>query len=344
MAEIVDAPFHAPLWLRSPHLQTLWGPLCRRAPTLARRRETLILDDGDHLLLDWAGPEPAPGALQVLLLHGLSGCSESLYVLGTQARLAAAGITSVAMNSRGAAQPNDTALSYHAGETGDLDQTLRHLRDRDATGPLLAMGVSLGGSRLLNWLARRDSGALTAAVAVCSPLDLAACADRLDRGFSKLYRRHLLNQLLSNLGRQRRHLDKVDQAQAKRLADLDTGGLRSFWQFDSRVIAPLYGFRDAAHYYADCSAGPHLRAITTPTLMIQAADDPFMIPATLPSRAELGPGVTLELSRHGGHVGFVAGTPANPQYWLEKRLAAFAADFHDEMPVRKPRDRRRRAR
>ena len=329
MAEIVEAPFRAPWWLRSPHLQTLWGPLCRRADELERRRETLPLADGDHLLLDWAGPDPRPGAPRVVLLHGLSGSSDSHYVRGTQARLAAVGIASVAINSRGAAVPNDTALSYHAGEIEDLDAVFRHLRASDSRGPLVAMGVSLGGSRLLNWLARADNGALSAAVAVCSPLGLATCADRMDRGLSRIYRRHLISELLTSLRRQRRHLETVAPDQARRLAALDLSGIRSFWQFDGQVIAPLYGFRDAAHYYAECSAGPRLPEIRTPTLMIQAEDDPFMTRAVLPGQGDLGPGVTLELSRQGGHVGFVAGTPTAPEYWLEKRLVAFASGFAD---------------
>lgn len=327
MAEIVDARFRAPAWLRSAHLQTLWGPLLRRPPSLPRERETLTLDDGDHLLLDRAGPTPGDGDPLALLLHGLTGCSESLYVLGTQAKLASAGIASVAMNSRGAVRPNNTALSYHAGETEDLDAVIRHLR-AGHEGPLLAMGVSLGGSRLLNWLARRDSGALTAAVAVCSPLDLAACASRMDLGLSRIYRRHLLGEMRTAIDRQRRHLQRTNPDEARRLAVLDDAvGARSFWEFDSRVIAPIYGFRDAADYYAQCSAGPHLGGIHTPTRMIQAVDDPFMTPGSLPGRTDLGPGVTLELSPHGGHVGFVTGSPRRPRYWLEERLTAFASAF-----------------
>ena len=305
----------------------MWSTLFRRAEPLSRRRETLPLNDGDHLLLDWAGPEPDAGAPRVLLLHGLSGCSDSHYIRGTQARLAAQGITSVAMNSRGAAAPNDTALCAHAGEIDDLDTVIQVLRQRDRQGPLIAMGVSLGGSRVLNWLARTDNGALTAAVAVCSPLRLDLCANRMDQGLSRIYRRHLITALLATLKRQQRHLRRVAPQQAERLAALNLSGIKSFWTFDDRVIAPLYGFRGAAHYYAESSAGPRLQAIRTPTLMIQAEDDPFMTPAMLPTRDELGPGVTLELSPHGGHVGFVTGGPRDPEYWLEKRLTAFAAGF-----------------
>jgi len=327
MGEILPAAFQPPAWLRSAHLQTMWSTFFRRPEPLSRRRESLPLDDGDHLLLDWAGPAPEAGALRVLLLHGLSGCSDSHYIRGTQARLAALGITSVAMNSRGAAAPNDTALCAHAGEIADLDAVIQALRRRDRDGPLIAMGVSLGGSRVLNWLARSDDGSLSAAVAVCSPLRLDLCANRMDQGLSRIYRRHLIRNLLATLKRQQRHLEQVAPSQAERLAALNLRGIKSFWTFDERIIAPLYGFRGAAHYYAEASAGPRLQAIRTPTLMIQAEDDPFMTPAMLPARDELGPGVTLELSSGGGHVGFVGGRPGNPEYWLEQRLAAFAGGF-----------------
>ena len=38
--------FRAPWWLRSPHLQTVYGPLLRRGPGPALRRERIELDDG----------------------------------------------------------------------------------------------------------------------------------------------------------------------------------------------------------------------------------------------------------------------------------------------------------
>ena len=98
--------------------------------------------------------------------------------------------------------------------------------------------------------------------------------------------------------------------------------LRTFWQFDDQVTAPLHGFADATDYYTRCSSRQFLRRIRTPTLILHARDDPFMTPDAIPTARELAPGVRLELSAHGGHVGFVAGrVPWRPQYWLEGRIA-----------------------
>jgi hypothetical protein len=53
-----------------------------------------------------------------------------------------------------------------------------------------------------------------------------------------------------------------------------------------------------------------------------------MFPHTAPREHELGPGVTLELSEHGGHVGFVAGSvPGRPRYWLDERIVSYLREL-----------------
>jgi predicted alpha/beta-fold hydrolase len=104
----------------------------------------------------------------------------------------------------------------------------------------------------------------------------------------------------------------------ERLEALDT-----FRLFDNEVTAPLHGFRDVDDYYGRSSSRQYLRAIATPTLILHAADDPFVPADAIPRDEELGPGVTLELSQGGGHVGFVAGgLPFRARYWLERRICA----------------------
>ena len=171
------------------------------------------------------------------------------------------------------------------------------------------------------------SALIIAAATVCVPLDLGICARRLDQGFSRIYRKHLLGQLCEDFDARRAHLREHFPEHAKRFEDIGPlDGIGNFVEYDNRVIAPLYGFRDADDYYRQCSALPKLQRIKVPTLMIQAADDPFMTPAVLPGAGQVSPSITLEVTRHGGHVGFVAGTVRKPVYWLEPELAGWIVE------------------
>ena len=99
--------------------------------------------------------------------------------------------------------------------------------------------------------------------------------------------------------------------------------LKTFWDFDAAYTAPIHGFSSADDYYTKCSSRQFLKYIVTPTLIIHSKDDPFMSPAIIPSKAELSSSITLELTEHGGHVGFIGGSFFHPEYWLEKRISYF---------------------
>ena len=312
-------------WLKHPHLQTLWPALMRRPPRLSRKREHLPTADGDVLDLDWHGEAPRP---IVMLLHGLSGSSQSSYILGMQAALNARGFRTVALNFRGCGgQPNQTARCYHSGDTDDLDGLYRHLRQRYPHTPMAAVGYSLGGNVLLKWLGEgRSEVDLFAAAAVSVPLLLNLCSSRMDLGFSKLYRNQLLRELKQYVQLKHRHLLRLGHAhEAEKLSRLgDLSPLSSFWEYDDRVIAGLYPFRDVHDYYAKSSSRQFLKSILTPTLIVHSHDDPFMSPGVIPREAELSAAVEFEIASHGGHVGFVAGdNPCRPRYWLEERIPLF---------------------
>ncbi|MGR9052496.1 MAG: hydrolase [Gammaproteobacteria bacterium] len=321
-----NSDFKPAWWLNNPHLQTLYPALLRRVPLPpCRRRERLATPDGDFLVLDWCGEGDAP---LVMMLHGLAGCSRSGYMKGLQAALWSSGLRTVAMNFRGCTgESNRLARCYHSGETEDIDFAYRTLHRREPGTPVAAVGFSLGGNVLLKWLGEQGPRLpLFAAVAVSVPLLLNVCADKMDRGFSKIYRRHLLNCLKRYMQVKQRFLeDSGNVSEAEKIGRLgDLSAIESFWQYDDRVVAKLHGFKDVHDYYRRSSSRQFLAGIKVPTLLIQADDDPFMTKAVLPERGELSPSVRLEVTRGGGHVGFVTGaTPFRPQYWLERRIPAF---------------------
>ena len=99
---------------------------------------------------------------------------------------------------------------------------------------------------------------------------------------------------------------------------------KDFFEFDDAYIAPIFSYRNALDYYEKCSSGQFLKKIRRPTLIVHALDDPFMTPDIVPKESELSPAVTLELSTHGGHVGFIAaGRFGEPAFWLEPRMTDF---------------------
>ena len=313
------SPFQPAWWLPGPHLQTLWGALGRRAPMLQRQRERLWLADGDFLDLDWHGPHD-PHAPLALLLHGLTGSSNSHYILGLQQRLAANGWASVALNWRGCSgEPNLLPRGYHSGASEDLAETIAHLRAQRPMAPLYAVGYSLGGNVLLKHLGESgDESGLQGAVAVSVPFRLDQCADRIGVGFSRVYQAHFMRAMVAYVKDKQRLF--IHKGQADRLSILEKlgplDGMRTFWDFDGRITAPLHGFKDADDYYRRASSRYYLQRIQVPTLLIQSRDDPFVYPHSLPRADELAPGTTFELHARGGHVGFID----HHGYYLERRI------------------------
>ena len=312
---VVPGTFTPAWWLPGPHLQTLWPALIRRPPRLMSTRERIELPDGDFVDIDWAGRS---GPI-VVVLHGLQGSSRSPHVRGLMGALARHGFRSAAMHFRGCSgEPNRLPRTYHSGETGDLDFVAQRLRRRHPATPLAAVGFSLGGNVLLKWLAERGAGAeIAAAAAVSVPFRLDRVADRLERGFSRIYKRHFIADLHRSIR------DKF----RNRPGTIDLDAMRSDWSFrgfDNRVTAPLHGFRDAEHYYAKSSCRRYLREVRRPTLILHALDDPFMTRDIVPGGDEISPSIRLECSVAGGHVGFVGGRmPWSARYWIEERILRF---------------------
>lgn len=321
----VNTAFKNAWWLKNAHLQTLYPALFRKISAPLLRRERLITPDGDFIDLDWCGEGDEP---LIILLHGLTGSSQSVYIKGLQHVLLANNFRSVTLNFRGCSgEPNNSARCYHSGETGDIDFLYQTLRQREPNSEFAAIGFSLGGNVLLKWLGeQKNSVELFAAAAISVPLVLSICSTRLDKGFSRIYRKNLLRELKQYIIDKHRHLvtigHKLDAEKIKGLGDLSR--IKSFLEYDEQVVAALHGFKNAHDFYTRSSSRQFLKMITVPTLIIQALDDPFMTKEVLPKLDELSSCVQLEITATGGHVGFIMGrNPFSPRYWLERRIPEF---------------------
>ena len=289
-------------------------------------REIWRLPDGDPLTVHFVADQP--GRPSVLVMHGLEGSANARYVVGLLDRVRAAGWNGAAFDFRScgtaAAQQQPAARGlYHAGKTDDLAFVADQLLRRWPGSPLAVVGFSLGGNVTLKWLG--ETGAanpLTAAVTISVPYDLGACAASIDApGFwSHIYRERFLRSL-------RR---KALAAMAHHPGALDAAAIaacRTFADYDGAVIARLFGFASAQDYWARCSSRGFLAAIRRPTFLISAADDPFIPPSSVPrDLIAQNPALTLHLTDHGGHVGFVAGSPLRPRYFADDMTMQFLTE------------------
>lgn len=321
-----EKPFKPAWWLKNSHLQTIFPSFFRKVYCHTEvRRERLMTPDNDFIDIDCCGTGTQP---LVILLHGLTGNSQSGYIKGVQQVLIEQGFRSIALNFRGCSGvSNNSARCYHSGETEDIHFLYQTLRQREPSTPIAAVGFSLGGNALLKWLGEQGNNiTLNAAVAVSVPFVLSTCASKLDAGFSRIYRLNLIRELKQYMRNKYQHLRKIGNVQeADKIRSLgDLSDIKSFWQYDDRVVAKLHGFSGVDDYYNKSSSRQFLNKISIPTLVIHSIDDPFMTLDVIPADDEISSKVTMEITHGGGHVGFVAGkNPFKPTYWLDQRIAEF---------------------
>ena len=322
---ITKSAFKPAWWLANAHAQTVYSTLARNLKTSVDSTERLELPDGDFVDLAWSVDGVPPDAPLVIFLHGLGGSVNSPYVAGLFHAFKRQGWRAVLMHFRGAShEPNRLLRAYHSGDTADVDCLLTTLAQREPNTKKAIVGVSMGGNVLLKWLGEQGPQSLVdAAVAVSVPFQLREAADRMNRGFSRVYQTHLLRRLKTIFAaKAEKHPDNLPTS----LINLEA--LRCFWTFDENVTAPLHGFSSVHAYYREASSRQYLRKIATPTLILHALDDPFMTPEVIPQESDLSSLVTLEISAKGGHVGFIGGNvPGKPIYWLDQRIPAFLRDY-----------------
>ncbi len=315
MGQVTDSGFRPAWWLQNAHLQTLWPTFFRRRPELELSPERVELADGDFIDLAWTRPNGGP---VVVVIHGLEGSLNSHYARATLRSLHQAGFHALFMHLRGCShEPNRLDRSYHSGASEDLAEILAHIAGSHAQPVWGAVGFSLGGNLLLKYLGEQGAKArIHAAVAVSVPFRLLDCTQKLEQGASRMYRNHLMKRM------RRSYLSRF--AQRASPLDVDVSRLQGFFDFDDQITAPLNGFAGAEDYYVRCSSRNYLKDIQVNTLILHALDDPFMYSQTLPDAKELGPGIRMEISAGGGHVGFITGPlPGRAQYWLDQRISHY---------------------
>lgn len=303
-------------------LQTLRNHLCRPSPSLERyaaERVEFSMRDGSGDVLVGTLNRPAEDVARrplVILIHGLTGCEDSRYMLTSARYLLDRGHPVLRLNLRGAGSSRPHCrLQYHAGRSEDLRDVLGHLDGRLAAGGIVVVGYSLGGNLLLKYLGEQGRRApLLGAVSISAPIDLKAAQQRFMARRNRRYHDHILARMKEGIAAP---VSALNDEELKGLA-----GIASVYEFDDRLVAPRNGFAGADDYYARCSALAFLTEVRVPTLLICARNDPWIPDQAYrdfdwSSNARLVP----LLPRGGGHVGFHGIGSRVP--WHDRCIARF---------------------
>jgi predicted alpha/beta-fold hydrolase len=282
----------------------------------SEERVEFPLPDGDRLVAMLHRPAQERDRPLAILIHGLSGTQDSVYLRRSARHLLSHGFPVLRFNLRGAGPSGPLCRwSYHAGRTEDLHAALMRLDGKLAGRGLLAVGFSLGGNLLLKYLGERGRRALfLGAVSVSAPILPKQAQIRIMRRRNSRYHRHLLEGVKADFGRANAEMPTCLRATLSEI--------RTIYEFDDRVVAPINGFDGAEDYYTRTASYPLLGRITVPTLVIHARNDPW-IPVKPYLQFDWAGNAKLLplLPRGGGHVGFHGLGGAAP--WHDRCMVRF---------------------
>ncbi|MEL7059925.1 MAG: alpha/beta fold hydrolase [Acidobacteriota bacterium] len=308
------------------------GNLWTAAPVLAERARPSGGPDGEPWRLMFedraVGEVSLSGTLHrrdprvlVILVHGLGGCGDSLYIRRAARAALDLGVSVLRLSQRGAER--DGRDFYHGGLTSDLKRALTapELAEFD---DVVVLGFSLGGHQALRWATEAGDPRLRAVAAVCSPLDFETSQRDFDRPVRAIYRRYVLSALR----------DIYLAVAARRpvpVAPEQVVASRTLREWDRLCVVPRFGFSSVGDYYARASVAPRLHRLRVPALLVAARHDPMITErAVRLGLRSAHPELRVVWSDRGGHVGFppdvdfgLGGPPGrDPQvlHWLLSHL------------------------
>jgi predicted alpha/beta-fold hydrolase len=259
----------------------------------------------------------------LLALHGLEGSSSAHYMRGIAEKAFTRGFNVILLNQRNCGGTESlTASLYHSGLTADARHVIDEVSRTDGIDRIVVAGYSLGGNlalKLAGEFGDSPPPQLRAVCAVSPIIEIAPCVDALERRANIVYQLNFVRGLRARMRRKNvTHPGRFDLAR-----------LRGVWtvrSFDDAYTAPFFGFRDAADYYHRASSMRVVDRIRVPTLILTAEDDPFVpVEPFSDPRVTTNPHITLRVTRHGGHCGFVGeATAGSDGYWAEEAIVQFA--------------------
>ncbi|MFK7773716.1 MAG: YheT family hydrolase [Saprospiraceae bacterium] len=300
-------------------MSTIYASLIRRwIPKVRFQRERLETLDGDFLDLDWSRND---GENLVVVLAGLEGKSNSLYSRSAIRFFNKKGWDALAMNYRGCSgEPNRKLRGYHMGASDDVKFTIDHVLRENKYKKIVIIGYSLGGNLALKYVGEEADNLpkeIKATISFSVPMDIQASDERLNKWYNWHYLKWFMLPLNYKANRKKKQFPKALES----YQGFFMSG--NFVYFDTHFTAPANGFDNVLTYWESSSCIPVLEKVKIPSLVVSATNDTFISESCYPREAaKKNDYLFLELSKHGGHCGFISRF-FEKSGWMEKRAFAF---------------------
>jgi predicted alpha/beta-fold hydrolase len=313
---LVKSQHHPKFLFKNGHFSTIYSAKLRPIPVLLQERERLTLADGDFIDIDWSFSKIKTRKVAILL-HGLEGNAQRVYMIGQAKQLVLNGWDVAAMNHRGCSgEDNLLYESYNSGRTYDLESLIEFILKKEQYDEISLIGFSLGGNLVLKYLGERDilPKEIKKGIAISAPLNLKGSLQALNKIENILYNRVFINDL------RKKYKRKMPRFPEK--MNLETyQNIKTLIDFDNLYTAPAHGFNDAFDYYEKSSSIQFIENIKIPVLILSAKNDSFLSEECYPfSLASKLKNVYLEVPNYGGHVGF---HKTNKEQYSELRTVDF---------------------
>lgn len=300
--------FHPPFGLSSPHLQTILSTFGMNGKAPPSEEFIVQLDDGDRLSCHISNPKSnAETKKIVIMVHGLGGSYESGYLIRLSRKIYQAGDCAVRVNLRNCGTGEGFAkLPYNGGTSHDIFTVLKVLRQRFPLSSLILVGFSVGGNialKLAGELGKDGKRYMDQLIAVCPIVDLYYSVQHIEKKGNWIYHRYYLS-----------HLTKQSKKWMESLS------VKSIYEFDDKITAPFWGYKNALDYYKKCSSSAFIDKIAVPTRILFAEDDPF-IDCHLLDCITIPSSVNIYTTPFGGHMGFLGWAgKEHGYYWMDKQI------------------------
>ncbi|MDG1245083.1 MAG: alpha/beta fold hydrolase [Polaribacter sp.] len=315
---LLKSTFFPTLPFRNSHFNTIYRALfMKESVEYSRKRVTTW--DQDFIDLDFS---LVGSKTLIILIHGLEGSSQSKYILAATSEFNNEAMDTVAFNLRGCSGEDNLLLqTYHSGKTDDVHFIINYILKNYSYQNIVLAGYSLGGNLTLKYMgefAKTLSSKIKCAIAVSVPVDLASSSVAMSSYKNKIYMEAFLKTLRLKV------LEKAHKFPEFKLDKDKLFKAKAFSDFDALYTAPVYGYSGAEDYWEKASSKPYLKSIETPTLLISSEDDPFLAAACFPIKeAKASKNFYLEMTKYGGHVGFISSFLIDKNRWLENRMLNF---------------------